>query len=121
LFAILLNSINILLVAAANCFQENIRVEPEIILPQLFTESEIDVLQVIVTRVTDSVFAEVGFVFPVKLGCVIGSPRACLRIAAIQEKHLDSVCVDLCRLTELTFGTSKAEFKRFVVISFRTF
>lgn len=101
--------------AAIVAFAEGITVYPEILLPSLFTEREIDLIKPVIESAAHDVFSEAGFVMGYRVGTMIDTPRACMRADIISKRGMDMLCFDLGNLTTHTFGTSHQNMQRFLV------
>lgn len=103
--------------AAIVAFAEGITVYPEILLPSIFTEREIDLIKPVIEAAAQDVFAEAGFVMGYRIGTMIDTPRACMRADIIGKRGMDMLCFDLGSLTKHTYGTSHQNMQRFLVSS----
>jgi pyruvate,orthophosphate dikinase len=101
--------------AAIVAFAEGVTVHPEIILPSVFTEREIQYIKPIIESTASSVFSEAGFNLSYRVGCIIDSPRACMRADFISKTGMDFLFFDFHYLTQLSFGCSKTEMDQFIV------
>ncbi len=92
--------------AAVAVAADGVAVQPEIMIPFVSVETELDRLRAIVTEVVDGVLAAAGVELPYLVGTMIELPRACLvadRIAA----HADFFSFGTNDLTQTTYGFSR--------------
>jgi pyruvate,orthophosphate dikinase len=101
--------------AATVAFAEGVNVYPEILIPQVFSEREIDNIRIIIMQTAKEVFDSAGYSIPYYIGTMIDNPRACMRADFIIKKGVDLLCLDVDRLTENIFGCSQRELNRIFV------
>ncbi len=88
-------------------------VEPEIMIPLVSTNREMDILRARIDAVAAEVRAERGVAFVYKVGCMVETPRAALRAGeiALQSGFLSFGTNDL---TQMTYGLSRDDSGRFM-------
>ena len=110
--------------AALELKRANLIVHPHILLPSgLCSEHEVAQLTQVISKASDDVCAQAwvdsDYNMPYvqcTVGCVLDTPRACLRAAQIaNSKYVGEVQFDLDALTQLTFGMGKEESDPFMV------
>ena len=99
--------------AACVCRKAGHDVRPEIMLPLVGLESEIEELRRAVSEVAESVQQELGVRLDLLIGTMIEVPRACL-IADRIAKHADFFSFGTNDLTQMTFGFSRDDAGRFL-------
>ncbi|MGM0471643.1 MAG: pyruvate, phosphate dikinase [Bacillota bacterium] len=93
--------------AAINVAQEeDIAVEPEIMLPLVTHVNEFKTLRAKIEEVAEEVFAEAGMELDYKIGTMIELPRACMTAEQIAEEA-DFFSFGTNDLTQTTFGFSR--------------
>ena len=112
--------------AAIQAHNEELQVKPQILLPMVFTDHEVDIVIPLITSTIAAVCSQIdGRRFSMEslgitIGAMIETPRACIRadrIAAAQ--HVDFVSIGTNELTQLVFGMSTEDTMHFMVrISF---
>ena len=88
---------------------------PELVIPAMFTEREVDAIKPSIENAAKAVFSECGFSISYRIGCLLDNPRACLRADAIAKRNVEFLCFDLNSLTEHTYGVSKSDMSRYIV------
>ena len=127
--------------AAVQAFMEGIMVQPQLLLPMLFTDHEVDLLTPILSAATNSVlaaaYADPGAFYHggviegmekgrfdleglrrlrVQLGALVETPRACIRADCIAAANrVDFVTIDSSRLSQLVLGVSRQDAHKFMV------
>ena len=99
--------------AAVECMRKGIPVKPEIMIPLVFTDRELNILRPNVEKILESVFDDAGVDVPVKIGTMIEIPRAAIRAAEIAEKA-DFFSFGTNDLTQMTFGISRDDIGTFL-------
>ncbi len=99
--------------AAANCIQRGIDVHPEIMIPLVGHEKELELQREIVMRAARTVQTEKGVTFPFLVGTMIELPRAALTAHKI-ARHADFFSFGTNDLTQTTYGISRDDMGRFV-------
>jgi pyruvate,orthophosphate dikinase len=99
--------------AAADCVRQNIPVDPEIMIPIVATDRELQLLRPNVEKILKEVFDRAGITLPVKIGTMIEVPRAALRSADIAA-HADFFSFGTNDLTQMTFGFSRDDVASFL-------
>ena len=92
--------------AAAKLLSEGKTVTPEIMIPLVGLDKELEVMRRLVVEAAEEVMAETGLKIDYKVGTMIELPRACVtadRIAA----HADFFSFGTNDLTQTTFGYSR--------------
>lgn len=92
---------------------DEVLVEPEIMIPLVSVEGEIIFLKDKLVKVIDNTFAEAGKRIPYHIGTMIETPRACLTSGKI-AKHVDFISFGTNDLTQLTYGFSRDDIGKFV-------
>ncbi|MCL2558157.1 MAG: pyruvate, phosphate dikinase, partial [Treponema sp.] len=100
--------------AAVDCVKQGIPVKPEIMIPLIFSDRELDILRPNAEKVLKKVFAETGVAsLPVKIGTMIEIPRAALRAGEIALKA-DFFSFGTNDLTQMSFGISRDDIGTFL-------
>ena len=99
--------------AACNLAAEGVEVEPEIMIPLVGAESELERLRAQTTAVAEQVIAERGVRPPYLIGTMIELPRACV-VADRIALHADFFSFGTNDLTQTTFGLSRDDAGRFL-------
>ena len=99
--------------AAVDCVKQGAPVSPEIMIPLIFTDRELDLLRPSAERVLEKVFAETGERIPVKIGTMIEIPRAAIRSHEIAELA-DFFSFGTNDLTQMAFGISRDDIATFL-------
>ena len=99
--------------AAVDCVREGIPVKPEIMIPLVFTDRELNLLRPNAEKILESVFDDAGVDVPVKIGTMIEIPRAAVRAAEIAAKA-DFFSFGTNDLTQMTFGISRDDINTFL-------
>jgi pyruvate, orthophosphate dikinase len=92
--------------AALDAQGKGIEVQPEIMIPLVSIEAELERLRELVERTATQVFANRGASVSFKTGTMIELPRACL-VADKVAKHADFFSFGTNDLTQTTFGFSR--------------
>lgn len=87
----------------------------DIMIPSIFSEREIDRVKPIIENVAAAIFKEAGFSTSYSIGCMLDTPRACMRADMVAKRGVDIMCFDLNALTQHTFGCSKTDMDRVAV------
>ena len=93
--------------------RRGIRAIPEIMIPLVSANREVELVKLTVEKVAASVRAEVGIEFEYRFGLMVETPRAALRAGdlAINSEFLSFGTNDL---TQLTYGISRDDSNRFM-------
>jgi len=106
--------------AAIQCRREGIAVSPQIMIPLVCTDHEVDIITPVILAAAESVCAAEGPPYSLEmLGIQIGSmievPRACIRADRIaQAAHVDFISVGSNDLTQCMFGFSRDDTSLFM-------
>jgi len=103
--------------------KEKITVVPEVMIPVVAFEREVEDLRIVIDRVADDVMKEQKVKFNYTVGTMIETPRACVRAAQIAQ-HADFFSFGTNDLTQMTSGLSRddagvflAKYKEMGIIS----
>ncbi len=99
--------------AACNLAAEGVEVEPEIMIPLVGAESELERLRAQTAAVAEQVIEERGVRPPYLIGTMIELPRACV-VADRIASHADFFSFGTNDLTQTTFGLSRDDAGRFL-------
>ena len=99
--------------AACSLAAEGVEVEPEIMIPLVGAESELERLRAQTTAVAEQVIEERGVRPPYQIGTMIELPRACV-VADRIAHHADFFSFGTNDLTQTTFGLSRDDAGRFL-------
>ena len=99
--------------AACDLRAEGIDVEPEIMIPLVGIEAELQELRQLTEETADKVLAERGCAIPYTVGTMIELPRACI-VADRIAQHADFFSFGTNDLTQTTFGLSRDDAGRFL-------
>ena len=99
--------------AACNLAAEGVEVEPEIMIPLVGAESELERLRAQTAAVAEQVIEERGIRPPYQIGTMIELPRACV-VADRIASHADFFSFGTNDLTQTTFGLSRDDAGRFL-------
>ncbi|HSJ08466.1 MAG TPA: pyruvate, phosphate dikinase [Longimicrobiales bacterium] len=99
--------------AAVNVTKEGVRVMPEIMVPLVAVDRELEIQREVITRVADEVFAESGVTIPYLVGTMIELPRAALMAADIAS-HAEFFSFGTNDLTQTTLGISRDDAATFL-------
>ena len=99
--------------AACNLAAEGVEVEPEIMIPLVGAESELERLRAQTAAVAEQVIEERGVRPPYLIGTMIELPRACV-VADRIALHADFFSFGTNDLTQTTFGLSRDDAGRFL-------
>jgi pyruvate,orthophosphate dikinase len=88
-------------------------VEPEIMIPLVSTNREMEILRERIDRVAQAVFGERGRAFAYKVGCMVETPRAALRAEEI-ARGAEFLSFGTNDLTQMTYGLSRDDAGRFM-------
>ncbi len=99
--------------AACNLASEGVEVEPEIMIPLVGAESELERLRAQTAAVAEQVIEERGVRPPYQIGTMIELPRACV-VADRIASHADFFSFGTNDLTQTTFGLSRDDAGRFL-------
>ena len=97
--------------AAADCSKRGIKVKPEIMIPLVGTEKELDWIQPRLERIAKTVMAEKGIKFGYKFGTMIEVPRAALTGETV-AKRAEFFSFGTNDLTQMTFAYSRDDAER---------
>lgn len=102
-----------ILEAACIVSREGVTVKPEIMIPVLFSENEMEIMHALVNRVAASVFKEHGTTVDYEVGTMIELPRACVMADKIAQtaQYFSFGTNDL---TQTTFGISRDDAGKFI-------
>lgn len=89
-----------LLGAAVQGYAYDVSCSINIMIPLVSSDHEIEIIKPIIKRAADSIFKTCGFSIDYKIGCMIETPRACLRADAI-AKIVDFVSIGSNDLTQM--------------------
>jgi pyruvate,orthophosphate dikinase len=92
--------------AAAECMQEGVRVEPEVMIPLVGHVNELKRMRELVVSVAEDVQREMGVSIPYTVGTMIEVPRAALTAGQIAQEA-DFFSFGTNDLTQTTFGFSR--------------
>jgi pyruvate,orthophosphate dikinase len=81
-------------------------VEPEIMIPLVSTNREMEILRARIDRVAEAVRQERGATFVYKVGCMVETPRAALRAEEI-ARGAEFLSFGTNDLTQMTYGLSR--------------
>ena len=107
--------------AAIHARNENIQVKPQIVIPQVFTDHEVDIITPVITAAANSVFSQMGTrhdlaSLQITIGAMIETPRACIRADRIAEaRHISFIEMGSNDLTQLVFGICRQDSHMFMV------
>ncbi|MGB0660373.1 MAG: putative PEP-binding protein [Mangrovicoccus sp.] len=99
--------------AAQAVFEEGIEVVPEIMLPLVSAQREVELLQSRIEAVATQMRAETGRVIPYKLGVMVETPRAALKAHKISPS-CSFMSFGTNDLTQMTYGLSRDDAGRFM-------
>ncbi len=99
--------------AACQLEREGLHVEPEIMIPLVGIETELEQLRELTEATAERVFEECGARVPYTVGTMIELPRACVVADRIAE-HADFFSFGTNDLTQTTFGLSRDDAGRFL-------
>ena len=99
--------------AAVECAQNGIPVQPEIMIPFVVTARELKMLKPNVEAVLKRVFDQAGVTVPIKIGTMIEVPRAAIRSAHIAQ-YADFFSFGTNDLTQMTFAFSRDDTPAFL-------
>jgi pyruvate,orthophosphate dikinase len=88
-------------------------VEPEIMIPLVSTNREMEILRERIDAVAQAVQAERGRAFAYKVGCMVETPRAALRAEEI-ARGAEFLSFGTNDLTQMTYGLSRDDAGRFM-------
>ncbi len=100
--------IRAVLEATAECIKAGVKVNPEIMVPQVCTAKELEVVSAIVDAVRTEVEAAYGFKVPVKFGTMIEVVRACMRANRLAASA-EFFSFGTNDLTQATFSFSRED------------
>jgi len=104
--------------AACDLHREGIEVAPEIMIPIVGIEGELEELRRLTEQTAEQVIAERGAKIPYTVGTMIELPRACV-IADRIARHADFFSFGTNDLTQTTFGLSRDDAGRFLPVYIR--
>ena len=99
--------------AALQLKSEGFNPKPEIMVPLVGTEKELEAQQQVIKTAAKDLFQEKGMTIEFKLGTMIEIPRAALTADQI-AKHADYFSFGTNDLTQMTFGYSRDDVARFL-------
>jgi pyruvate,orthophosphate dikinase len=99
--------------AACMLISEGKKLVPEIMIPLVATDKELDTLRVLTVNEVKKVQAEKGIKFEYQVGTMIELPRAAITADAIAE-HADFFSFGTNDLTQTTLGLSRDDSGRFL-------
>src|SRR5207249_1547702 len=99
--------------AACDLQAEGVDVEPEIMIPIVGIEAELEELRRLTQQTADAVVAERKAMVAYTIGTMIELPRACV-IADRIAQHADFFSFGTNDLTQTTFGLSRDDAGRFL-------
>jgi pyruvate,orthophosphate dikinase len=100
--------------AAATVARAGVKVQPEIMIPIVGMESEIEAMRALVVKAWAAARAELGGAeVPYTIGTMIELPRACVQADRI-AKHADFFSFGTNDLTQTTFGFSRDDIAHFL-------
>jgi pyruvate,orthophosphate dikinase len=99
--------------AAVECAQKVVPVQPEIMIPFVVTARELKMLKPNVEAVLKRVFDQTGVTVPIKIGTMIEVPRAAIRSAHI-ARYADFFSFGTNDLTQMTFAFSRDDTPAFL-------
>ncbi|WP_163328301.1 pyruvate, phosphate dikinase [Desulfurobacterium thermolithotrophum] len=102
-----------ILEAACYCKKEGIEVLPEIMLPLIADDKELEELKKLVDKVAEEVFNETGIKVQYQVGTMVEVPRAAL-IADQLAKYAEYFSFGTNDLTQMTFGLSRDDSGKFI-------
>ncbi|WP_457679594.1 pyruvate, phosphate dikinase [Thermovibrio sp.] len=102
-----------ILEAACYCKKNEVEVLPEIMLPLIADDRELEQLKKLIDRVAAEVFLETGVEVPYQVGTMVEVPRAAL-IADQLARHAEYFSFGTNDLTQMTFGLSRDDAGRFI-------
>ena len=100
--------IQAILEAAAECGNNGIEVQPEIMVPQVITSQELDHVKKTVDRLTEKLEKETGKPLHYKFGTMIETVRACTRAGHLAE-NVDFFSFGTNDLTQAVFSFSRED------------
>lgn len=108
--------------AALELRQHHITVAPQILLPMLCTDHEVDIITPIITKASDEICANAwanssynASYIECAVGGMLEVPRACLRADKIAKaKHVKFLSIGTNDLTQLMFGFSREDAHQFM-------
>ena len=92
--------------AAAELHVEEIKTLPEIMIPLISTNREVELIHDLVICAADEIQSEVGFSIPYKIGVMVETPRAAMRAGEFAS-YVDFLSFGTNDLTQLTYGISR--------------
>ena len=99
--------------AAAECVKRNIPVHPEIMIPIVCDDDELEIIRTSCEKVMKDVFAREKIEFNIRIGTMIEVPRAALLAGKI-AKHADFFSFGTNDLTQMTFAFSRDDAGKFL-------
>jgi pyruvate,orthophosphate dikinase len=99
--------------AAAAVTAEGVRVLPEIMVPLVASEKELERQRAVITRIAEEVLGSHGIVLPYLVGTMIELPRAALLASEIAQ-HAEFFSFGTNDLTQTTFGISRDDAATFL-------
>ncbi|ADY74015.1 pyruvate, phosphate dikinase [Desulfurobacterium thermolithotrophum DSM 11699] len=102
-----------ILEAACYCKKEGIEVLPEIMLPLIADDKELEELKKLIDKVAEEVFNEIGIKVQYQVGTMVEVPRAAL-IADQLAKYAEYFSFGTNDLTQMTFGLSRDDSGKFI-------
>ena len=109
--------------AALELRSHHIVVKPQLLLPMICTDHEVDLVTPIICKASDRICAHAwsdsnyqsAYVEP-SVGAILELPRSCLRADKIAKaKHVDFLSIGTNDLTQLMFGFSREDAHQFMV------
>ena len=99
--------------AAAECVKRNIPVHPEIMIPIVCDDDELEIIRTSCEKVMKDVFAREKIEFNIRIGTMIEVPRAALLAGKIAQ-HADFFSFGTNDLTQMTFAFSRDDAGKFL-------
>ncbi|HZK20404.1 MAG TPA: pyruvate, phosphate dikinase [Treponemataceae bacterium] len=99
--------------AAAHCIKKGIAVDPEIMIPIVCDDDELDIIRKRSVKIIANVFEKNGITRTLKIGSMIEVPRGAL-LADKLAKHADFFSFGTNDLTQMTFAFSRDDSTKFL-------
>ncbi|WP_053957551.1 pyruvate, phosphate dikinase [Inediibacterium massiliense] len=93
--------------------EKNINIEPEIMVPLIGSEKELEIIKDLIIKTAKEVMDEMGETLKIKVGTMIEVPRAALTADEI-AKHAEFFSFGTNDLTQMTYGFSRDDAGKFI-------